>query len=62
MSYQKKFIQQKYDLSKKAVLAKVLKKDLINGYTILKGARYFSLGTFQIYLINFSYNNHFRSI
>ena len=34
---------------------------LINGYKILNGVRYFSLGTLQNLLIYFSYKKYFRS-
>ena len=47
MSYQKKKIG--------PIWTKGLTKDLINGYTILNGARYFSLRTSQNHLVYFSY-------
>ena len=42
MNYQKKV---------KAILTKGLTKDLINGYKIFNGARYFFSGIFQNYLV-----------
>ena len=42
MNYQKKF---------KALLTKGLTKDLINKFNILNGAKYFSSGIFQNYLV-----------
>ena len=42
MNYQKKL---------KTISTKGLKKDLINKYNILNGAKYFSLGIFQNYLV-----------
>ena len=35
----------------KAVSSKVLTKDLINKFSILNGAKYFSSGIFQNYLV-----------
>ena len=35
-------------------------KDLINGYKIVNGAKYFSSGTLQNHLIYFSYKKYFR--
>ena len=40
-----------YPKKVKAISAKGLTKDLINKYSILNGAKYFSLGTFQNYLV-----------
>ena len=35
----------------KAISAEVLTKDFINKFNILNGAKYFSSGTFEIYLV-----------
>ena len=42
MNYQKKV---------KAISTKVLKKDLVDKFSILNGTKYFSLGIFQDYLV-----------
>ena len=44
----------------KAISTKGLIKDLINGYKILNGARYFSSGVLQNYLIFLSNKKYFR--
>ena len=51
MNYQKKV---------EVISTKRLTKDLIKGYKILNGARYFSLGTLQSHLTYFSYEKYFR--
>ena len=51
MSYQKKKKKKKTG----AIRTKELTKDLINGYTILNRARYFSLRTSKNHLVYFSY-------
>ena len=43
-----------------AISTKGSTKDLINGYEILNGARYFSSAAFQNNLIYFSCKKHFR--
>ena len=43
-----------------AISTKELTKDLLNGCKIFNGARFFSLGTRQNHLINFSYEKYFR--
>ena len=50
------------ELSKKgeAILTKGSTKDLINGYKILNGAKYFSSGILQNYLIFLSTKKYFR--
>ena len=56
MNYQKKF---------KALLTKGLTKDLINKFNILNGAKYFSSGIFQNYLVFIpakKYIKHFSGI
>ena len=39
------------ELSVELISTKGLTKDLINGYSILKGAKYFSSGVLQNYLV-----------
>ena len=48
------------ELSEKVevISTKRLTKDLINGYSILKEAKYFSSGVFQIYLVFISDNKY----
>ena len=48
------------ELSEKVevISTKRLTKDLINGYSILKEAKYFSSGAFQIYLVFISDNKY----
>ena len=50
------------ELSKnvETISTKGLTKDLINGFKILNGTRYFSSGTLQNHLIYFSYKKYFR--
>ena len=51
-----------YELSKnfKAILARVLKKKLINKFSIFDEAKYFPLGIFQNYLVFIPTKNYIK--
>ena len=51
MLHQIKIISMIYQKNFKAVTTKGLTKDLIDKFSILNGAKYFSLGVFQNYLV-----------